>query len=339
MFTTPQRMSGMRGDALLPALRSTRSAQAWGTLAAYLRPNGMVQVSMDTLLMDLVAHTLTGTGEQEVAFGWYARRDGGCDLLFLYPDQGALVARTTAGNTLMEAVFGRNRDSWNATEALQGHQAVFSPVILRGNRLHPNSRPGQRLRFPHVALFEQHHALLAQKVGQAVADIDTVGAVHAPWHASLGDVAAPWAIKGHGLPRGRLMDDAALCVQGLLLAHQTDPNEVLRFKVLGLTLDDKGQPVFEPCHLRLIVHQAGTYGPIERPLQDAFMAWMVHAWNHPKAPWDGRDWFAPALDEHSRLGQGKARRVPIALFGQDLAPTSAHARMAAVAAYHSSLAW
>lgn len=339
MYTTPQRCSAMQRDKVLPAVRSTRSAQAWSTLAAFLQPDGSVSCGWDRLLFLFITRGLTGDGDQEIALSWFARPDGGSDLLLLYPDGSALVARTTADHGTLSRLLGSDRASWNDTGLLAGHTAVFSPVVLRAGGLVQLTRVGKRLRFPAVSLGDLAPTRLQETVARAVGDIERVGPVFAPWHAEPGKIAAPWATLGHYVRQAPAPEGAEMCIQGLLLDHGVDEASAQRFKILGFTLDDHGQPMLERGHLRLVVNHAGTYGAIPPNVAQAFDAWLPHAWNHPRAPWDARGWFAAERDPHSKQGQGKARRVPAVVLSGDVAPTSAHARCAAIAAYRASLAW
>lgn len=339
MYTTPQQRSAMQSDRILPAMRSTRSAQAWSTLAAFLQPNGAVSCPLDRLLFSLIVNDLTGGGGQEVALAWYGRDDGGSNLLFLYPDHSALVASTTAPASVLGRILGERNESWNDTKLLPPHAATFSPVILRGACLGQGTRTGARLRFPTVSARNASPGKVAEAVARAVEDGARIGPVFAPWHAAPGDTVAPWATLGHAIPQAPAPEGAAACVQGLFLSHGFHKHNALRFQVLGLTVDDQGQPVFHAPHLRLLVNDAGTHGPVPTDVLAAFSAWMEKAWASPRAPWEARRWFAPMRDVHSRPGQAKARRVPAILLSGEVVPTSAHGRCAALAAYQESLAW
>ena len=339
MYTTPQQRSAMQRDKVLPAVRSTRSAQAWSTLAAFLQPDGSVSCGWDRLLFLFITRGLTGDGDQEIALSWFPRPDGGSDLLLLYPDGSALVARTSADHGTLSRLLGSDRASWNDTGLLAGHTAVFSPIVLRASRLDRLIRVGKRLRFPAISLGDLAPMRLQEAVARAVGDVERVGPVFAPWHAEPGQVAAPWATLGHHLRHAPAPEGAGLCIQGLLLDHGVDAATAQRFQVLGITLDDQGQPVLQGGRLRLVVNTAGTYGAIPPNVVQAFDAWFPRAWNHPRAPWDARRWFAAERDPHSKQGQSKARRVPAVVLSGDVAPTSAHARCAAIAAYRESLAW
>jgi len=235
IYTTPSTQTTLRatrGHQRPFAPRSSQTTgQGWGVLAFTHQQEGVLERDLRTLLEGML-------------FGFWKASIHVCanrtHLAFLVQDGSMLIGWTN--RPIPDFPTGRLRRRANLS-ATQGIVVAFSPLVYRAHtKALQSGWPSKDSTYvglpPFVVSSPHTPSGLDRTIGEAVADAQAMGPVHAPWNLPQGGLTAPWFLGYTPTP---LLDSLILAgAEGLGLA---EPG--VQFELTGLTLDRQGSLVWD----------------------------------------------------------------------------------------------